>query len=147
MTAAYLYHPPAFAREAGGILSCRAAYRFIVDAYRCRVIVTVDVAVKDYDRHARLIHLFYYRRDGLGFVRRSDYDIKTVVLEITDVGNLLFVAVIGRTYLHLGLGMKHNFTIYLIVHLIAPVITAALRHSYAIMLLLTTTTECEHKRQ
>lgn len=44
---------------------------------------------------------------------------------------LAVVVVVGRAYLHFYLGMGDDFAEQLLIHLVAPVVGAALRHAYA----------------
>ena len=112
----------------------RATYAIVVDALIGRICVAVDIAVKNYDRGARLIDLADNGGDGVGLVGCGDDDVETVVFEISYIRYLLFIAVVGRTYFDRCLGMKHNLAVNLIVHLRAPVVVAALRDADAIML-------------
>lgn len=62
--------------------------------------------------------------------------IKPVVSEITDVFYLLFATVVGRAHLHDGILVGDYLTVDFIVHLLAPVVLAALGYTYLIYLIL-----------
>ena len=103
--------------------------------------VSVDIAVKNYYRYTFIIYFFDNGRDSVGFIGRGNDYVKVIVKKISYVGYLLLITVIGRTDLNICFGMKHDFTIDLIVHFCAPVVLTALRNANAVMLVLTTTYE------
>lgn len=100
--------------------------------------ITYDISVEDYHGQPALIDLPDHRRQLSRLVGRHNHYIETIVGEIADILDLAGIVVIGRTDLHNGLLVKHYLAIYLVVHLGAPVISATLRHTYFIYLLLGT---------
>ena len=130
------------ARQVQGIFGRRPPKSVIINDYAGGVTVAVDVAVKGYHRHAALVGLAYRRRQCLGLVGGDNEDVEVVVDKILDVSNLFLVAVVGRTYLHHGVLVQHDLAIDFFVHLLAPVVLAALRHTYFIYLLLGTSHRC-----
>ena len=123
---AYLdYFCPA-ARDMTCIMSGGFSDSLVVGALKSSEIVAVDVTVKHDDRRTRLVHFLYHRSDCIGDERRRNYYVKTIVGKIANVVNLLFIVIIGRAYLDSDIFMKHHFAVYLIVHLVAPVILTAL---------------------
>lgn len=125
----YLYGFSTVTEQMDGIEGGRLAKLHIVDAYAGRVGVPVYIAVKNHHRHPLLIHLSYDRGERGGLIGGDDDDVKAVVGEVADVLYLLGVAVVGRAYLNHGILMEHDLAVYLVVHLRAPVILAALRHA------------------
>ena len=141
-TARNLQRARVLTRQVQGIFGRRPPKSVIINDYAGGVAVAVDVAVKGYHRHAALVGLAYRRRQCLGLVGGDNEDIKVVVDKILDVSNLFFVAVVCRTYLHHGVLVQHDLAIDFFVHLLAPVVLAALRHTYFIYLLLGTSHRC-----
>ncbi len=128
----YLDYISTVGEQMTGIIGRRLSYPYIVDALIGGVAVAVYITVKYNDGYSRIIHLLDDRRYGIGLIGSGDDDVETVISKIAYVGNLLFIAVIGRAYFNRSLGMKHNLALNLLVHLGAPVIIAALRNTYAI---------------
>ena len=101
----------------------------IVDTLVSGITVAMNVAVKGHHRDAASVHLLYYRRDGIRLVGSHDDDVEAVVRKIADVGNLFVVVVLGRAYLHPGIGVEYHFAVYLLVAFVPPVVAAALRNA------------------
>ncbi len=61
--------------------------------------------------------------------------------------DLFCIAVISRTDFDNSILVKHNLTVYLVVHFHAPVVLAALRHSYLVDSAIGTAGQKEEKSQ
>ena len=92
----------------------------------------MDIAVENDNGNPLGVGLLHDGRDGIRLVRRDDERVEMMVYIILYIGNLFLVAVVGRTDLHGGVGMKHDLAADLVVALAAPVIGAALRHTDAV---------------
>ena len=128
----YLNHLRPFAHQVVRIACGRFADALIVHAQIGRITLVIDIAVEDDYGDAFLIYLFNNRRNGIGLVGRHDDNVKAVVHEIADIGYLLLVAVLRRAYLYLRIGVENHFALDFLVAFVAPVIAAALRHTYFI---------------
>ena len=94
-----------------------------------------------------LVHLLDNRRKSRRFIRRNDYYVKSVLNEIFYILDLFCIAVISRTDFDNSILVKHNLTVYLVVHFHAPVVLAALRHSYLVGSAIGTAGQKEEKSQ
>lgn len=101
------------------------------------------ITVKYDHRDTVFIHFLYDRSDCVGLVWSSNDDVKTVLLEIADIGDLFLIAVIGRADLDRDPRGKHDLTVDLVVHFHSPVILAALGDSDTVGLRVTTATAGE----
>ena len=86
----------------------------------------MDVPVENNDRYTFGIYFLNDGGDGVCLVGGCDDDIKSLIHEIADVCNLLFIIVVRRPYLYSGLGMQHDFAVDFIVAFVAPVVRTAL---------------------
>ena len=126
-------------------MSGRFTYADIIHTDISRIAIAMNVAVEDNNRYSRFVCFFHYGCHGIRLVWRTDDYIKMILHKITDIIRLLLVAVIGRAYLYRCFWMKHNFALYFIITLVAPVVRAALRDSYTECFLLLTTAEKTNK--
>ena len=110
-----------------GVAGRGAPGPLVVRADARRIAAAVDVAVEDDDGNPRFVYLVDDGRQGRRLVGRHDEDVEAVLDKVADVVDLSGAAVVGRTNLHHGILVKHDFTIDFVVHLRAPVVLAALR--------------------
>ena len=108
----------------------------IVGALKSCEAVAIDVTVEDHYGYTFFIYLLDDRCERVGFVGRNDDDVKAIVGKVTNIGNLLFAIVVGRTDFNDGVFVEKHFAMNLIVHFRAPVVVATLRHTYAILIIL-----------
>ncbi len=118
--------------EMSGITCGHAPELGVVHPLVGGVVGTVDVAVKHYHGGAALIGFLHNGSDGVGLVGRRYDNVEPVVEKILYVGNLFLIGIIGRAYLQLSIRMKHYLALHLLVHLRAPVVVRALRHTYPV---------------
>ena len=130
--AVYLHGIGTGAEQVQGVVRRRAPQPGVVDTDAGRIAVTYYITVKDNHRHTALVHLTDNGSERRGLVGRDDDDVKAVVGKVAYVGNLLLVAVVGRADLDDGILVKHGLAVDLVVHLGAPVVLAALRHTDSI---------------
>ena len=107
----------------------RAPYEAVVATLIGCIALAVDVTVEKKHRDTRLKHLADHGSEGIGLVWRGDNYIKAIFGKVTDILDLLFVAVVGRSDLDHGIVVENQLAVDLLVHLRAPVIVAALRHA------------------
>ena len=91
----------------------------------------MDVAVEEHHRNSAVVYFLYDWGESLGLVGRGHDYVETIVDEISKVGYLTLVAVVGRPDFHFYIVMEHGLAEYLLIHLPAPVVVAALRHANA----------------
>ena len=131
---------------ADGILGGGFSKPGVIGTDACRVAVAVDVAVEYYDGDSGVVHILYHGSQSLRFVGRYYYDVESVVLEIPYVVDLLLTAVVCGADFHFSVVMIHYFALYLFVHLHAPVVLAALRHSDPVFPVFMAGKECDQAK-
>ncbi len=125
--------------EIRGITRRQNTDLLVVSALKSSIAVSVDIPVENHYRDTASVNTVDYRCYGISLVGGDYDDIEPIISKIPDVGNLLRVAVFGGTYFDRSLGMNKDLPLHLFVHLVAPVVVAALRHAYAVFLLLLAT--------
>ena len=117
----------------------RFAYADIIHTDISRIAIAMNVAVEDNNRYSRFVCFFHYGCHGIRLIGRTNNNIEMIPHKITDIIRLLLVVVIGRAYFYRCFRVKHDFALYFIITLVAPVVRTTLRNAYTECFLFMTT--------
>ena len=109
------------------------AYAVVITTDKRRPLIAGDAPVGNYNRYTCAVRTRDGRFDLLRLVRTDNEQVDTLADKTVDLRTLQLVAAVRNTLVHAYVGVKKQFALHLLVHLLPPSVIKTLADANAVL--------------